>query len=531
MSVEPSTESAQEEVTPKAAAEGDARSHKELWVVAALVAWALAVVTLLDRTPYGLDEASARAVLLLWSMSDQVPAPIVTLGVPDFRALFLAPAGVMFSGSLLAAKICTLFVYLATVIGIYRWRVREGDSESPLLASGLLLIAPLAVSQIDHLAIGSFLLLSFMLGAWADEIYRATRMRFGGWYFAQLLLCLALPTLHPAGLALPLLLAYSWVRDPPAEPTMAGIIPGRERTHVLAGIAIATLGGLLLAAGWPHQRWLANPVTALAREVFAFEPESDLGDNLSALLGILLAAVLLATLWLTRARWRADRLGSVLALGLLISAFCGDSSFALLALVLLLHWGFPLLLHVRLGRAQGFIGQRGIAMALLMILSTSFLMADRSRYEGLQRGPDLSAQDRLIDTLAADVRQDAQQEAAANAQPGLVTGEQKARSGPRVASQWPGRTMIACRCSTLPLPPATEDQARFAGNLRGIRYVIFDPREAVNRPLSNAFAMLGGAEAETVALQSGGVVLRLRSEPVPDHALTPEPGDVEPPRN
>jgi hypothetical protein len=311
---------------------------------------------------------------------------------------------------------------------------------------------------------------------------------------------------------------------------MPGIIPGRERSHVLVGIALSTIGGLLLAAGWPHQSWLANPVTALSREIFAFEPESVLGDNLSVLLGILLAIGLLATLWLARARWRADRLGSTLVLALLVSAFCADSSFALLALVLLLHWGFPLLLRARLGSAAGFVGQRGIAFALLMILSTAFLLADRARYEALRHDPVLSAQDRLIQVLASNVQQSAQQMAAANAQPGLVTGEQKARSGPRVASQWPGRTMIACRCSTLPLPPATEDQARFAANLRGIGFVIFDPLDPLNRPLSQDFAMLGGAAAETVALQAGGVLLRLRSDPVEDHAPPPDTNDLEGPR-
>lgn len=499
-------------------------------MVAALVAWALGAITLLDRTPFGLDEASARVILLLWSMSDQVPAPIVTLGVPDFRALYLAPAGVLFSGSLLAAKICTLFVYLAAVIGLYRWREREGSSEAPLLASGLLLIAPLAVSLIDHVAIGPFLLLSLLLGAWADEFYRAVRIRFGGWYFTQLLLCLALPTLHPAGLAYPILLAVSWVRDPAPEPAMPGIIPGRERTHVLVGIAITACGGLLLAAGWPHQSWLANPLTALPRQILDWEPASSLGDNVSMLLGVVLLACLLGTLWLARARWRADRLARTLVLALLISAFCGDASFALLALVVLLHWGFPLLLRVHLGHAGGFVGQRGAAFALLMLLSTSFLVSDRSRYEALQHDPVLSVQDQLIQALASGVQQAAQQ-AAATAQPGLVTGEQKARSGPRVASQWPGRTMIACRCSTLPLPPATEDQARFAANLRGIGFVIFDPQDPVNRALSQNFAVLGGAAAETVALQAGGVLLRLRTDPVPDHAPEPDASDPESPRS
>jgi hypothetical protein len=481
------------------------RVPREIWLVAVLVAWALAVITLLDRTPFGLDEASARVVLLLWSASDDVPAPIVTLGVPDFRALFLAPAGILFSGSLLAAKIFTLLFYLAAVVGLYRWRTRGGDTEGPLLATGLLLIAPLAVGLIDRLSIAVYLLLCLLLGAWAEEIYRATRVRFGGWYFAQLLLCLALATLHPAGLAYPVMLAAGWMRRDAAE-VQGSVIPGRERTHMLAGIFVATLAGLLLADGWPHQSWFGQPLASLARGILAFDAQADSGDTVQLLLGLVLAAGVLATVWFARHQWRADAFGRPLVLALAISASCADASFVLLALVLLLHWGFPLLLRLRLGSARGFIGQRGPAFLLLLVLSTVFLLADKSRYLALQREPDLSAQDRLIRTLANEV----QQAMPAPAAPGRQSTEEKAHSGPKVASQWPGRTMIACRCSTLPLPPALADEARFAGNLRGIDFAVFDPNDPANRALAQDFALLGGERAQTIALQAGGVVLRLR---------------------
>ncbi len=491
--------------------------------MAALVAWALAATLLLERTPFGLDEATSRVLLLLWSIADQVPAPVVALGVPDFRVLFLAPAGLLFSGSLLAAKIGTLVIFLAAVIALFRWRARQDDGEGPLLATGLLLIAPLALELIDRVAVGPFLLLGLALGAWADALYRATRMRFGGWYFAQMLLCLALPTLHPAGLALPLVLGYAWLRQPVPEAAAPAVIPGRERTHVLAGIALATLAALLLAAGWPHQTWLENPVAALGRTFFYVAIDSPLGDSLLLLAGSGLVLALLATLWLARRAWQADRLGQALVLALLIALPCGDSTFALLALVLALHWGFPLLLRVRLGGAGGFAGQRGVAFAALMVLCTLFLLADRARYDGLRRAPVLSAQDRLMQDLATRVQAEEEQ-AAAQAQPGLVSAEERARRSPRVASQWPGRTMIACRCSTLPLPPALEDTARFAANLRGIRYVVFDPQDPRNLALNRAFAVLGGADAETVALQPGGVVLRLRADaPAPASAPQPAP--------
>jgi len=486
------------------------------WAVLGLIVWGLAVTALLDRTPYGLDEATARAVLFLWSISDQVASPIVTLGVPDFRAVYLIPAGVLFSGSLLAAKLCTLLIVIATAIGLYRWRLGRGDSETPLLASGLLLLSPLTITAIDHIAIGTFLLLTFLLGAWADDSYRLSRIRFGGFYFSQLLLAIAAVSLHPAGLAYPLVLAYSWLRDRPAEPRAAAIIPGRERTHVLVGVGIATLIGLALAGGWPHQGWFDNPVTVLAQDIFEFHSESTFGDVLTWVLGVVLLLAVLGALWGARAQILADRFAATLVLAVAIAALTADASYTLLVLVLLLYWGFPLLLHVRVGKAAGFAGQRGVAFALLIVLSTSFLSADRARYQRLQQGPELSVQDRLIQALAATV----QQSHPVAAQPGMVTEDEKSKSGPRVASQWPGRTMIACRCSTLPLPPSSEDQAKFLANLRGLDYLVFDPQNPVNRELSRDFALLGGASAETVTLQTGGVVLRLHPAGPP----APAPG-------
>jgi len=491
------------------------------WAITALVLWSLAVTTLIDRTPYGLDEATAHAVLFLWSISDAVASPIVTLGIPDFRAVYLIPAGAIFSGSLLAVKLCTLLMVLALAVGLYRWQRAAGDTEPALPATGLLLLSPLTLTGIDHLAIGPFLALSFLLGAMADRGYRDGRIRFGGMYFSQLFLTLALISLHPAGLAYPVVLALGWLRSPPAEPPVAALIPGTERAHVLIGIGVATVIGLLLARGWPHQAWLANPITALPQGIFAFQAESALGVDLVWVLGVVLllalAAVLVSVLRSSRTQARPDRLASTLALATLIAAASADASYVFLALVLLLYWGYPLLLQLRLGRSSGFFAQRGAAFVLLVVVSTMFLSADRNRYQRVRAGPELSAQDQLIRTLAETL----QQAHPENPHPGLITDEEKARSGPRVASQWPGRTMIACRCSTLPLPPASEDQELFLANLKGTEYVIFDPLSQANRNLSRSFATLGGARAETVSLQPGGVLLHLH----PDAKLP----DTEPP--
>ncbi len=485
------------------------------WAIVALVLWALAVSTLIERAPYGLDEATARAVLFLWSIADAVASPIVTLGIPDFRAVYLIPAGALFSGSLLAIKLCTLTAVLVAGLGLYRWRKAAGDGESPLLALGLFLLAPVTIDAIDRVAVGSFLVLTLLLGAWADRMYREGRIRFSGAYFAQLVLIVGAVTLHPAGLALPVVLAIAWLRDPPAEPAAAALIPGSERSHVLLGIVIATVLGALLAAGWRQQPWLGNPVTALATHILGLQPESSLGDALVWVFGALLAALALVVLVHARRQLLADRLGAALGLALVLAAFAGDACFALLALVALLFWGFPLLLQLRLGGAAGFAGQRGIAFVLLIALSTTFLSSDRRRFEALRGGPTLSAQDQVLRSVSEMIQRD---KAAIAPLPGAAPTD-KPQSGPRVASQWPGRTMLACRCSALPLPPPSEDPARFLATLRGTDYVVFDPLDPRNRDLSRSFALLGGASAETVALQAGGVILRLH----PDAPAQPAP--------
>jgi len=79
-------------------------------------------------------------------------------------------------------------------------------------------------------------------------------------------------------------------------------------------------------------------------------------------------------------------------------------------------------------------------------------------------------------------------------------------------------------CSTLPLPPSSEDQATFVANLRGLDYVVFDPQDPANQALSRDFALLGGAQAETIWLHSGGVVLRLH----PTQAPSPLPAPAAP---
>jgi hypothetical protein len=484
-----------------------ARVPHGFWAVVALVVWALAITTLLHREPYGLDEATARTLVFLWSVTDQVASPIVTIGIPDFRAVYLIPVGIPFSGSLLAAKLLTALISIACAMLLYRWRQRAGEAESALLSSGLLLLAPIVTTAIDGIAIGPYLLLTIALAVWADLRYRETRTRFGGLYFALVFLCIAAVSLHPAGLALPIVLILSWLREGPqdAAQELRTPIPGRERTHMLAGFVLASVLGLLIAAGWRQQTWLANPIVALARDGFGFQSESSAGDTFTIALGIACVVALLASAWWSRAAILSDRMAGTLVLAIGIGAWSGDSTFVLLSFTFLLVWGSALILRVQIAASRGFIAQRGVAFVLLLVLATSFLSTGRARFEQVRQGPELSATDEVLRALSEETGRFA----TAPVAPGAGAAQEKARGGPRVASQWPGRTMIACRCSALPLPPALEDSERFVANLRGIDFVVFDPQDPANRPLARAFSLMNGAQAETIVLQAGGVVLRL----------------------
>ncbi len=483
-----------------------ARFPEGFWAVVAIVAWALAASTLLDRAPYSIDEGTARVLLLLWSISDAVASPVAAFGIPDVRAVYLIPAGIPFSGSLLATKICTLLFLVAFAAGTFRWRRERIGAEGPRLSTGLLLLLPPTIAAIDAVATPVFLAFTLWAAAKVDHELRLHRVRFGGLYFVQILLVMAALTLHPAGLACPIVLAAGWILNPPVEPQSPAMIPGRERTHVLVGIAVGTLLGVLLATGWKWQLWFANPVTGLATAIFPNALDATSATAQAWTLGLVLSAAIFLTAWKMRGEFASDRLASMVTAGVAIGAFAGDACFVLLASILLLYWGFPRLLGARLGALGGFVGARGLGFLTLVALSSAFLLADRNRFETMREGAPRSAQDQLIEVLVQNV----QRADAADAAARVKTGPGNSANAPHVASQWPGRTMLACRCASIPLPPSLEDQAQFEANLRGLDYVVFDPQDPVNRGLSHDFALLGGERVETLALRPGGVILHLR---------------------
>lgn len=464
------------------------------WGYTVLALWGGLTLLLLRQDLYVLNEGAAKALLLSWSIADQVASSVIHFGTPDLRALLFMPIGYLWTGNVLAAKIVTSGLLALTVWLLYGWAERRSGAEVALIACGLLIISPLSIEQIDSLSPGIYLLCAFALGAWLDNAYRANPKSFGGWYFTQLLVCAFAVSLHPAGLAYPLSLLWSWRTEP---------LDRNQQKYFLVGISSAVLLTLVIRMGWNDLSWFQNPIASLSTAVSG----TSLSDTQSTL-GWIAGGALFAMLILVIGRkyrdlW-SDLTGRTFLIALALGAFCADQAWAFVALALILFTGIPLLLRsVPEGHSGGFFRQRGVAFMLIFGASTFFMLGDRAHYERKVMGV-LPSQDALIKSLAEEV------ESARKASE--EKGDDSAGLRFIVASQWPSRTMIACKCDTLPLPPPAADPEAQLAMLQGktpITHVLLDPRLTSNVALARNLALLGGA-VETAALQQGGVVLHVK---------------------
>jgi len=460
------------------------------WGYLALLLWGVLTLILLRQDAYSLDEGASKSLLLVWSVADQVASSVVTFGAPDLRILLYIPAGFLWTGSVFAAKVFTVLALALTAWLFYSWEMLKTDTESALLATGLLVISPLTLIQIDALSPGIYLLLAFALGAWLDKAYRTAPFPFGGWYFAQLFICALSTSLHPAGLAYPLALLWSWHKEP---------LDHKQQKYFFIGVGFVTLATLIIRMGWNDLEWLQNPFNSLATIALG----ASLSNEMTVMRWVAGAIFLLALTVVFFKQYRnlwSDFTGRTLLIGLALGATTSDPAWAMIAFSILLYFGFPLLLRAQQSVSGGLMRQRGVALFLILILSTLFMRADKAHYEIRQVGL-LSVQDQLIRTLS---------EEAENAR---KAAEETGGSAThlRVASQWPGRTMIACKCDTLPLPPAAKDSQAQLAMLRSITHLLFDPKQPANIMLSRNLAALGGDTAETVELQPEGVLLHFKT--------------------
>jgi len=450
---------------------------------------------LINLTPYGLNEGAAKALLFLWSIVDRIANPVATFGTPDMRAILLLPVAIYWSGSMLATKIFTAMLAFFGALFLYYW-ARKENHESALMATALLLICPLTITQISSVGTGPMLLLTFGIGLWVSNTYRAKPRPLGGWFFTQLLVVITAVSLHPAGLGYALALAWLWIRDP---------LNKQQRRQVLVGLALAIPLIMTFQNGWQKDIvWFSDPLVTLSNvlqngAVGFGEPAGWLG-------GFIVAVLLLIVIVKDRAFLLNDLMGSALLFATIVGLVAATPEWAMVALALLLYRGLALLVTFN----QSFSGkslmrQRGIVIVVLMVVSSIFMLADK-QYRQVVQSELLSPTDDIIQQLAVEA-----------ADPNKPF---------QAASQWPARTMLACRRDVFPLPLAIEDNAEFLSSIKGITHLIFDHTLAANLGISKNISELSGI-AETLSLQEAGVVIRIKDIPVdpfgtPSHVPTSE---------
>lgn len=451
------------------------------WGLAVLVLWGAAILglNLLRLDPYDIDETAARALLINWTVADRVVNPIITLGAPDFRALVFLPLGAYWPGSIVAVKVFMLLISFAAATLMYRWARERLDAETAMIATGLLLIAPLLLMQVNAVGAGPFLLLGFALGLWLDRRYRAAQRALGGWYFAQLLLVVTVVTLHPAGLAYPAALAWEWHRNPTAA---------RLRKHMLLGVGLATLFALVFRFGWPALSFGINPLSTLADLPLGRIPGDPMPPSWGV--GLVPAALTLAVVFFAR-RWLAtDLLGRMLAGGIVFGLAAADHSWSLLVLTLLLYVGTWLLIHANSHIGHGFAGQRGLVLVVVFITATMFMIGDRG-YRAALINSTLDPHDDIIRALVVET--------------------EDIKDSFNTASQWPAKTMLALKRPVFPLPPPAKDTHQFLQQMGKVSFIVFDPYDPHNKALRQTLSEAIGA-TETLIQQPEGVIVRIKPQ-------------------
>ena len=320
------------------------------WGYLSLSLWGAAILFLLRQDLYNLDEGSAKSLLLVWSIADQVAASVVTFGAPDLRALLFLPVAFLWTGNVFAAKIFSTLLIAFAIWLLYLWNRHNVNAESALVASGLLIISPLILEQIDTLSPGIYLLPAFALGAWLNTEYRANPSPGGGWYFSQLLVSAFSVSLHPIGLAYPLSLLWSWYKDP---------LDQKQQKYFFIGVSFVALFTLLILKGWNYVEWFQNPIKGLSISILG----SSLGGGLSAVSwivgGLMIAGLVIVVIKQYRNLW-SDFTGRTFLIGLTLGITTSDSAWATIALSLILYFGIPLLLQSRQVRAgEGLSGVSG----------------------------------------------------------------------------------------------------------------------------------------------------------------------------
>jgi len=449
-----------------------------------LLAWVFIALFRYDH--YGIEEGAALDLLLNWSIIHQIASPVAFFGVPDLRAILFIPLDMHWVGSLIAAKVYTMFFMFGTALLLYNWAEERHGSEASMIATSLLLIAPITLMQTDAIGSGVYLLWAFAIAAIFDQLMHASERTTPSWLFLQMLMCALAVSLHPMGLALPLVVIWRWVREP---------VERKKAHRMILTVTITTVVMLFLRWGWyGMDAAAANPLTVLADALIGsplLHAANSWGMGLIvADLGI---AAMIATLWIQKLD--IDSTSLMLIVASAIGALHADHAWVLIYWATTVYLGVPLLikLNERIGW-RGIVGQRGVVLIVVMVIVVMATTTAKTTY-AVHHMELKGESDQVIAVL-----------------------QHEADKAPIdqfiAASQWPARTLLVTRRDVLPLPPTGSDIQDFEAKIKGITHLAFNPKQENMHDLARNMAALSH-KYETIALMSGGVVVKIK-QLIPD---------------
>ncbi|MFQ5345898.1 MAG: hypothetical protein ACE5DZ_08070, partial [Mariprofundus sp.] len=444
-----------------------------------LLAWAFIALFRFDN--YGIEEGAALDLLLNWSIIHQIASPVAFFGVPDLRAILFIPLDMHWVGSLVAAKVYTMFFLFGTALLLYNWCESRHGNESSMIATALLLISPIALMQTDAIGAGVYLLWAFAVAAIFDNLTHGSERTAPSWLFLQILICALAVSLHPMGLALPMAVVWRWLREPEE----------RKKAHRMILAMLATTAIMLfLRWGWyGMDAAVANPLTVLADALIGsplLHAANAWGMGLVvADLGIV---AIIATLIIQKLE--IDSISLMLILACAIGALHADHAWVLIYWTTTVYLGVPLLikLNERIGW-RGISGQRGLVLIVVMAIVVITTSAAKNSYATRQM--ELKGN---IDQVIAVLQKEAE----------TAPVDQFI-----AASQWPARTLLVTRRDVLPLPPTSTDVQEFERKIKGITHLAFNPQQQEMHDLARNMAALSH-KYETIALMPEGVVVKLK---------------------
>jgi hypothetical protein len=444
--------------------------------LASLCLLSLVYLALFHYNRFGIDEGAARGLLLDWTIGSQKISAAAAFGFPDLRALLFAPLNFHWIGDLSAAKVLTMFLTFATALMLYRWAERDLDDETALFATGLWLVAPLTISQTDSIGTGNYLALCAISCYWLNQYLRDSTRAISGYYFLVILVLALAVSMHPAGLGMALAMAWSWFRNGGGA---------RRRAAMIGGLGVFLAFVLASRMGWPELETFSDPLPALASVLIG-----DLSHFQSSPLGFgLIAAVLLFIALIVALRRTRNLMTMMLISGIVFGLMSPDQGWAQLALLLILFEGIKALvtLNSRFS-ATNLAARRALVALAVFVLSFIFILGDKERFL-LKEDHRLQPTDEVIAELVD-----------------LTSG---AGSSVYVASQWPGRTMLATRRDAFPIiRPTKDDPEAYMKTLHGITYMAFDQYDNHNKLLRRVVAELSD-RIKTLSIQPGGVIMQL----------------------